>query len=925
MFCFTTGNTAGSTSRPRPAVISKEATRPAHARTNNTALRVQLNARKSELLQRKRLNGKRKDFYRGSKETFRRKHNRPKFRRKNRQRQRRRKGRRRRRRRRKKIRRKRRKFRERGRNVKLRRKQNSKRQRGILNRMNRKNIKCERVGKGISVNILCRYRGSLPPNVLRTVRDNAFLVVTASRRHNRQQVFLQREDRLLTKNIMLNILHSNDAVIDAMKKSRQGSTLQQTSGKKMQVAKTGNRCMASLPCKNGGTCQSAVGGMVCLCRPGYAGILCEIRVNVCRPNPCQNGGSCVRSSRRKTGFRCRCKAPFHGRRCEQRQNACSARPCKARGRCIADSSRPDGFRCRCRPGRSGPRCESPAAPAFSLARSVIECSLANGGRPCLNGGTCISRGSESRCRCPLGYLGRRCEIRATRCESSPCQNSGTCLQAANYFRCVCPATYAGRVCEQRRRHAIDCGSDPCRRHDLAATCTDETDVGFRCHCSAGWTGERCDVAGDPCGAINGRNPCRSPAICLPRPGPSSYFCLCDRSHVGRQCDVSVLRCGSVICLNGATCSRLAPTPGRSPCRCRPGFKGMHCERHHEPCRHHPCRHGGLCKLADNRFGYACVCRPPYTGRRCQRRPGSASGTGVAQTLLVDVRGDSTCDAADDDYCLNGGSCFMTKKQQRVCVCLHGFGGNRCQNENDECSSRPCINGGTCYNELAGSFRCVCASGYGGARCEQVAGVCVPNPCLNNGACRPSKSIVGYSCVCPRGYGGLACELRDPCLDLACRNGAECIVVPTAGGGGTTFRCQCPLGFTGPLCQINDTASLPPELRTGCSLVPCKSGATCRKSSQSRLQSSGGGGGDFVCVCPPGVKGRLCDRDSRDDCRGQPCKNDGVCFDKPGGFECNCPHGYRGITCDIKLFKDPCDRQPCMNGGKCQVTLLLLMS
>ena len=795
--------------------------------------------------------------------------------------------------------------------------QNWKRQRGLFTAMKRRNIKCKRVGRGRWVNYLCRYRGRLPPRILLAIRDNSYLVVTGARHANRPLVYLQRDGRLLTKNIMLSILHSNDAVVDDMKKRHRGARRWRRPGRKAFAAPATNRCKESRPCRNGGTCQPAVGGMVCLCRPGYAGILCEITVNLCRPNPCQNDGRCVRAPRLKSGFRCRCKAPFHGRLCEQRMNACSARPCKARGRCIPDASRPEGFRCRCKHGRTGPRCESPTV---SLARSVVDCSSATGRRPCLNGGTCAVGGSlKSRCHCPLGYLGRRCEMRAVQCDSSPCQNAGTCLQAVKYFRCLCPATYAGRLCEKRRRRVIGCNHDPCRRHDSAAKCVDLPGGGFQCQCSDGWTGERCDIVDDPCGAKTGRSPCRSPGICLPRRGESSYFCLCDRSHVGRQCQVPVRRCVSAVCLNGASCSRLNPLPaGRSPCRCPPGFKGAHCERRVQPCRHKPCRHGGLCKLADTRAGFVCVCRPPYSGRHCQRRPGSADrgGGSANQTLLVDFRGDGTCDDDDDDYCLNGGSCFVTKNRQRVCVCLRGFGGDRCQNEHDACSSRPCINGATCYNALGGTFRCVCAPGYGGARCEQASGVCVPNPCLNNGACRPSKSTAGYVCICPRGYGGLACELRDPCLDLACRNGAECIVVPTKYGE-TSFRCECPAGFSGPLCQLNETASLAPELRTGCTAVPCKSGATCRVASRTR-PSAGGASSDFVCVCPPGVKGRLCEHDSRDDCRGQPCKNGGVCFDKPGGFECNCPHGFRGITCEIKLFKDPCDSQPCMNAGKCQV-------
>lgn len=35
----------------------------------------------------------------------------------------------------------------------------------------------------------------------------------------------------------------------------------------------------------------------------------------------------------------------------------------------------------------------------------------------------------------------------------------------------------------------------------------------------------------------------------------------------------------------------------------------------------------------------------------------------------------------------------------------------------------------------------------------------------------------------------------------------------------------------------------------------------------------------------------------DDCKPNPCKNNGICQDKVNGFKCVCPAGYSGVRCD----------------------------
>lgn len=69
----------------------------------------------------------------------------------------------------------------------------------------------------------------------------------------------------------------------------------------------------------------------------------------------------------------------------------------------------------------------------------------------------------------------------------------------------------------------------------------------------------------------------------------------------------------------------------------------------------------------------------------------------------------------------------------------------------------------------------------------------------------------------------------------------------------------------------------------CLSNPCINGGLCSSSLN-----------DFVCSCPNGYTGKLCQHDI-DSCQTNPCRQGGTCIDRPGsqGYECQCPAGYGG--------------------------------
>ena len=52
-----------------------------------------------------------------------------------------------------------------------------------------------------------------------------------------------------------------------------------------------------------GICVNTAGSYKCDCKQGFKGRRCEVNINECESNPCQNEGTCIDE---RGGFRCIC-------------------------------------------------------------------------------------------------------------------------------------------------------------------------------------------------------------------------------------------------------------------------------------------------------------------------------------------------------------------------------------------------------------------------------------------------------------------------------------------------------------------------------------------------------------------------------------------------------------------------------------------
>ncbi|KAL5262075.1 hypothetical protein ACHWQZ_G007686 [Mnemiopsis leidyi] len=374
-------------------------------------------------------------------------------------------------------------------------------------------------------------------------------------------------------------------------------------------------------CQNGGTCVSLFDERkyFCLCAFGYTGDHCEIALDMCENEPCQNGGKC---STVGGMFVCQCPEPFFGHDCSN--SPCDAMNCNA-GRCELVKGSPV---CSCDAGYTGDNC----------GQDVNECLDEN---VCTKGqGRCSNSFGDYQCDCYPGFEGKDCEINIDDCTADSCNGNGFCMDGYDTFTCLCNALYSGEFCEEKSNK---CSPDPCQN---GANCYNYG-VDYFCICPQGWEGVNCSVNSDDCAL----NRCEHGARCVDE--LNSYSCDCDGRYTGPFCERDVDECANNSpCLNGANCTN---TVGGFECECPEFYTGDLCEVSLGECYGNPCQNGGEChELGVVGEGRECRCVEGWTGDDCQIRV-------------------TECDI---NPCQNEGTCSITDKGY-VCECKYPYSGPAC--------------------------------------------------------------------------------------------------------------------------------------------------------------------------------------------------------------------------------------------------------
>ncbi|PIK61425.1 putative fibropellin-1 isoform X2 [Apostichopus japonicus] len=424
----------------------------------------------------------------------------------------------------------------------------------------------------------------------------------------------------------------------------------------------------------------------------------------------------------------------------------------------------------------------------------------------------------------------------------------------------------------------DCGELPCLN---GGTCFQGANERIWCQCSDRYTGTLCqrlDVSA--CDST----PCQNGGLCSLHDG--GYSCSCAPGYAGATCSLFITtRCASLPCENGGTCFVSSFDVQQYYCACPTGFYGDHCHLSVTDCS---CENDGKCQninLEGGGIGLICVCPLGYSGSRCEIAP---------------------LTACDEQPCGHG-NCFLHAMNESAyfCNCFDGYTGDDCTVEvtPGSCSNSPCQNSGECSSVVAGSgteyTHCDCPPGYIGIFCQISTEGCSPNPCLNGGLCLASSPTT-VTCQCSIGFVGPRCQYKGACSSFPCQNNATCYNAYQPQRDLPDFACECRGVYRGLIC--NETAD-------PCSSNPCLNGGICLKNVNGDV---------FVCICPVGYTGDICEKRQGALCSANPaaCTGPGeMCVEQENYFHCECEPNWRRSDEDATCHP-PCSMNPCQNNGEC---------
>ncbi|BFZ09009.1 hypothetical protein BsWGS_12048 [Bradybaena similaris] len=455
-------------------------------------------------------------------------------------------------------------------------------------------------------------------------------------------------------------------------------------------------------------------------------------------------------------------------------------------------------------------------------------------------------------------------------------------------------------------------SDPCSnfRCENGGSCSTDGEGRAHCHCSRGYSGQRCETRAStqPTQSItnlrcdNACSTATSCRICLP----------CETCQFQTMClayEILVKALDAECHAQGYQEALLMASTNSAL-----GYTQIKC-RGSGPTR--DCPQGSAC-VDDGRGGGTC-CRNRVGRQALENKQGSCPAVAEVQTCgRLSCQGDIDCagnlkccqrcgnrctnpnnnpvisrDPCVYFTCQNGGRC-TAPADAPYCECPTGFSGRNCEIRQDPCQNMRCLNGARCLTQGTQAF-CQCTQGFTGQYCDTREDPCQNMRCLNGARCLTQGTQA--FCQCTQGFTGQYCDTREEtCQNFGCLNGGRCVMQ------GGRPSCECPRDYRGPRCGIRDDP---------CASFRCENGGRCVTR-----------GDEPSCQCREGFRGPRCgirDRDVvQDPCRSLACQNGGRCVAQGTSAYCQCPRGYTGSRCEGRGGSQP-TRSPCQLFGGCDNT------